>query len=169
MANGSGFFTLRDYSGESATMGFNTGVITAGNLAGVLTQFGALRTAIAAISLCEVAKEGLSVFRTNLSYTNPTDPNAQRERKWLVEYRDATEYFDAPTNSIPNEGFGKPFNVEIPGADLDLTDVLLPGTDIVDLTQTQIAAFVTAFEALVKSPHGGAVEVFRITHIGKNT
>lgn len=171
MANnaGGGSFTILDHSRETANMGFNTGAITAASIAGALTQFGALRTAVEGIINGVVAAEALYVNRSKLTNTPPSDPTAKRELKWLVTFEDTTEYFDPPTNAIPNAGFGKVFNVEVPCADDSITDIMIPNTDDADLTQTQMAAFVTAFEALCKSPYNGAVNVTRIQRVGRNT
>jgi len=64
-----------------------------------------------------------------------TDPTAQRENKWLVRYHDTS---------------GVKFSVEIPTADLSL---LTEGTEFLKLADGGvIAAFVSAFEAVVRSP-----------------
>lgn len=167
MAQGQGSFSFIDYDREPSSMTFWTGVITAGNLPGVLTQFGNLRTAIDGISLCTISRESLKVFETNLSRTKPTNKLAQREEKWLVVYADNTAYFDAPTNSIPNEGFGKIFSVEIPGADLSQ---LVTDSNLLNVgTGTPGETFVNAFQTLAKSPHGGTPLVLEIRHVGRNT
>lgn len=169
MANnfGGGSFTLMDYDREKSPMGFNTAAITAASLPATLTQFGNLRTAIQGIVLGVVSNEDLYVNRTKLTNVPPTDPSAQRERKWLVKYEDTTQFFDAPVNAIPNAGYQKLFNVEIGTA--DFTAANLPNNgDEADLTNAAIAAFVTAFEALARSPYGGAVNVVQILAVGRN-
>lgn len=165
MSLGSGSFSVLDYDSEVASVGFQTGVITALNLPGVLTQFGTLRTAIGGIILGSIKSESLTAFNTNLNAIKPSDENAQRERKWLVTYADNTQYFDAPINAIANAGYGKVFGIEIPTA--DYVGKLLPDSDKADLTDTDIAAFVTAFEALCKSPYGGAAKVLSMTAVGR--
>jgi len=170
MANnfGGGSFTFMDYDREKSNLGFNTAAITAVSLPGTLTQFGALKTALAAISLGTISDEALYVNRTKNSNVPPTDVNAQRERKWLVQYEDTTQFFDSPVNAIPNAGYKKLFDVEIPAA--KFTSANLPNNgDQALLTETDIAAFITAFEALVKSPYGGAINVVKMTAIGRNT
>lgn len=168
MAGGQGGFTFVDYTKEKASLTFHTGVVTAGTLPGLLTQFGALRTAILGIVRSNAISERLMVFNTKLGNTPPTDPEAQVEEKWLVTYEDDLEFFDAPTNAIPNEGFGKVFQMELPGADLSLADVLKPNSDEADLAHTAIAAFITAFEDIARSPHGGTVNVLAVTYVGRN-
>lgn len=170
MANnfGGGSFTLMDYSREKATVGFNTAAITATSIAGTLTQFGTLRTAIEGITAGVVAAEALYVNRSKLSNTPPVSPEAQREKKWLVTYEDATEYFDDPVNSIPNAGFKGVFNVEIPTADLAAV-TMITNTDDANMGLTPMSTFITAFQNLVKSPYGGDVIVTRVQFVGRNS
>jgi len=84
----------------------------------------------------------------------PTSPYAQRELKWLVTYSGNTS--------------GKKFTIEI--ACPDVTDNVVPNTDLADLASTDWAAFVTAFEAYVKSPDNGteAVTVLSARVVGRN-
>lgn len=165
MAQGGGFSVL-DYSNETSRFSFNTGAITAASLPGTLTQFGALRTAIEGIILGVVSQEDLLVFNTRLSNVPPSDENAQIERGWLVSYEDDLPFFDDPVNAIPNEGYQKKFTLVIGTA--DFTGRLLPESDFADLTDPGIAAFVTAFEAIARSPYGGTVNVLSIKGVGRN-
>lgn len=158
----SGYFSFLDYGREGASFSFNTGPVTALTIAGLLTEFGALRSATAAITLGTITDEAQYAWRTNLDNTKPTDPNAQRERKWLVTYEDNTATLGV---GIDNPGYKKVFNTEIPTADLSK---LTTDTDIVDLTQTEIADWVTAFEAIAKSPYGGSAHVLQIAAVGRN-
>lgn len=170
MANnfGGGSFTLMDYDREKTNSGFNTAAITPTSLAGLLTEFGALKAAIDTITIGTISDEAIYVNRTKNSNVPPSDPNAQRERKWLVSYEDATQFFDPPDNAIPNAGYRKLFDMEIGTA--DFTTARLPNNgDEADLAETSMAAFVTAFEALAHSPYGGVVNVVKITAVGRNT
>ena len=162
---GLGGFSFLDYDGERSTTGFTTGAITAFSLPGTLTEFGALRDAIAGITLGTITSESLKVFETKLANARPTDPQAQRETKWLVVYEDVTAFFDDPVNAIPNEGYRKVFTLEIPTADLDL---LMTNSEQMEIGSGAGAAFVTAFEALARSPYGGAVNVLEVRHVGRN-
>lgn len=159
-------FTMLDNNGEKSNMGIFTGEITAVSLPGTLTAVGTLRGAIEGITLGTVHKEALSVFDTTLSNVRPASKFAQREIKWLVTYEDVTAHFDDPVDAIPNEGYGKTFTVEIATADL----ALLPdGSDQLDISTGAPATFVSAFEDIARSPYGGAVNVLRIKHVGRNT
>jgi len=81
-----GTFTILDYSEEKSPVSFSFGGVTALNIAGFLTQFGALRTALTAIITGVVQKEKWVGDDTVLSNTPPTDQNAQIELKWLLTY-----------------------------------------------------------------------------------
>lgn len=149
-------FAIRDNSGELGRSNIHTGNVTAASLPGLLTQIGALRTAIDGLSIGVMAKESLSVFETDLSAARPNDPLAQRGVKWTVGYHDNTPFFDDPVNAIPNIGYQKAFTFTIAAADLSLLD---DGEEELDLAGTEAAAFVTAFQATARSPYGGAVIV----------
>lgn len=149
-------FTLLDYSNERSSMKVNVGAITALSIGGFLTDFGALRAAIEGITLGVVAQEAWVGDRTTLSNTPPTDPEAQREKKWLVRYVGNTS--------------GKVFQLEIPTAELG-GGHLLPMSDFADLTETDMAAFVTAFEDIARTPDSDTetVTVQSIQYVGRRT
>lgn len=159
-------FSMLDYSREKAAFSLATGEVTALSLPDLLTEVGALRTAVEGITLGVVSDERLSVFDTNLSNTPPTSELAQVESSWLVTYEDDLPFFDDPVNAIPNEGFGRLFTLTIPTA--DIVGRLVPNTDNANLANTQIAAFVTAFEETARSPYGGTVNVVSIKFVGRN-
>jgi hypothetical protein len=150
-----GSFSFLDFSEERSSMTFHFGEITAASIPGFLTEFGAFRTATEAISMGTLVSDTWVGDHTKYSNVAPSDPNAQRERKWLVMYEDVTSL--------------AMYRLEIPCADHDLAGVLLPGTDNVDLTQTEIAAWITAFEALCRSPEGNNVNVVAIRTVGRTT
>lgn len=145
-------FTMLDYSGEKSALAFATGDVTAGTLPGLLTATGTLRTAIEGITLGVVESERLTVFDTQLENVPPANELAQVESAWLVQYEDTVN--------------GKLFNLTIGTA--DIVGRLLPASDEADLTNTEIADFVTAFEATARSPYGNAVNVTKITFVGRN-
>lgn len=149
-------FTLLDYSNERSSTTVNVGAITAVSIIGFLTDFGALRTAIEGITLGVVAQEAWVGDRTVLSNTPPTDPEAQREKKWLVRYVGDTS--------------GKVYQLEIPTAEL-AGGHLLPMSDFADLTETDMAAFVTAFEDIARTPDDDTetVTVQSIQYVGRRT
>jgi len=146
--------TYTDYSREKSPAKFTGPVpVQAGfdTWVGLMT---ALKAALEDITLGELAKETRSSYVDIVSNDAPTDANAQRERKWLVTYRGNTSE--------------KLFRVEIPCA--DLTGHLLPASDEADLAETDMAAFVSAFEAFQRSPDNGTenVTVVSIRAVGRN-
>lgn len=130
-----GEFELLDYSESRASTRVYFGPLTALNLAGFLTQFGNLRTAIDAITLGTISRERWVGDSDTLSNIPPNDPNAQRELFWLVSYEDANS--------------GRKYTLQIPAPD---TAKLIPGTDEADYADTDIAAYITAFQAIGRSP-----------------
>lgn len=162
-------YQLRDYTKETSTVSVITGNVTAASIAGWLTQVGALRTAIEGLTLGIMAKETGKVFDTKLSNDAPTDPQAQREAVWIVTYEDNLPFFDAPVNAIPNAGYKKIFTDTLPTADLALLGSN-PGTELdeIDLVAGPGLAYVTAFEAIARSPYGGTVNVMSIKNGGRN-
>jgi len=164
MAQNQATFTFEDYNAEKSSMAMNIGPITVLNFAAVRDAIDDLKTAVGGLTLGEQRKTTISE-QFSESSAAVTNQNAQRERKWLVSYRDVTQFFDV-ANTISNVGFGNVYQVEVPTADLSL---LTGNSDILPLTQTQAAAFVTAFEAVQNSPTGGnEIEVIEIRHVGRN-
>jgi hypothetical protein len=146
--------TFLDYDGEKSPAKFVGPVpVQAGfdTWVGLMT---ALKSATEAITLGTVNKEVRSSYVDLNSNSTPVSEIAQRESKWLVIYRGTTSE--------------KLFRMEIPTA--DLTGHLLPASKEADLEETDMAAFVSAFEAFVRSPDNGteAVEVMKIVHVGRN-
>lgn len=149
-------FQLLDYSNEKTTSTVYVGPITVGTIVGFLTQFGALRDAIEDITLGNISKESWVGDDTVLTNTPPTDAEAQREKKWLVRYTGDT------TDKI--------YTLEIGTAEL-AGGHLQPMSDMADLTETDMAAFVTAFEAIARTPDDDTetVTVQSIQFVGRNT
>lgn len=143
-----------DYSREKSDAAMFTGAITALTIAGFLTAFGGMRTALDAITTGTLAKEQWVGDNTVLSTTPPTDENSQRELKWLVVYSGDTTH--------------KTFQMTIPTA--DPVGRLVPGTDLADLSETDMAAFVTAFEAFARTPDSDTetVTVQQVRLVGRN-
>lgn len=148
-----GTFTIQDYSEEKSTFRFNFGAITAVSLPGFLTNFGALRAALGNIILGTIQKEAWVGDSTVLNNTPPASPNAQVELKFLVTYEGDTTK--------------KKFRHEIPTPD---TSKVIAGTDIVDLTDPEVAAYVTAFETIGRSPDNDqeTVTVLDMRLVGRN-
>lgn len=147
--------TRNDFSNEKSNWSVAIVDLTAANVVAQQALIATLVAAVDAIVLTSAIKTELVFDRQGFGGgTPPTDPLAQRENKWLVRYvGDATF---------------KVFTTEIPGADLTMlsTD---PQTDFADLTGTEMAAFVAAFEAVVRSPEDPTetVTVRNIQFVGR--
>lgn len=146
--------TLIDESLEKTTVAVNSAALSAGNFAAQETAWTALRTAMQALTLGGTVQHSLGQF-TPLSYVVPTDPFAQREMKWLISYTGDTS--------------GKTFQIELGTADIG-NGHKVAGSDRADLTDADWVAFITAFEAFVRSPDdiAEAVTVTGARFVGRN-
>lgn len=147
---------LRDFSREVGHMSINTVDIAAGNLAAQLAALTTLETAVTNITRGVISDTAIKVLTPGTSIL-PTDEEAQIEKTWLILYTDIDVYANPPTDTVPNPGFGKVFQVNWPTA--LYTGFLLPDSDFADLANADISAFVAAFEALVVSPYNGEIQV----------
>lgn len=145
-------FTYTDYGGEKSAVRVRGVALTAANFDAQVLASVAVQDAIAAMAL---GVKGKVVYanENDISAAKASDPFAQRETKWLVSYHDNTT--------------GDKYTLEIPCADISL---LSQDTgDILPLTVTEAAAFVSAFESFAKSKNGNTVVVDQILHVGRNT
>lgn len=145
--------TYVDYSNEKSTIDFAIRDMTAATIAAVLTELATLGTAIAALSSGVLVKSIATQDASAFNATPPSDPNAQRERKWLVRYQDTVNF--------------KYGQVEIPVAEVDST-LLLPQSDRADLTATEWADFIAAFETTARSVDKNTVNVIEAILVGRN-
>lgn len=164
MAGESWTYALTDYNGEVSTTTIQVGAVTAVSLPGLLTDIAAMVTAIDNMTLGVRKGDSLRAYRTPGSNALASDPNAQVERKWRVVYDDITTFFDPPINSIPNAGYGKIFSIEIGTADADLLD---DNQEFLALDAGPGLAFVTAFQAMARTPYGGEPRVLSIELVGR--
>jgi hypothetical protein len=165
MAN-SASLTIGEYDPkENSTMSLNVGPVTSVNFDARRDAIADLQAVMGNIILGVVRFTNLNI-KTTESVAEVTDQNAQRERKWLVTYRDNTEFLDV-ADTIENVGFGKLYTTEVPTAKLSLLD---QKSDDLDLAATGVAAWIAAFEAAQQSPTGGnEIEVISIKHVGRST
>lgn len=151
-----GSFKVRDYSSETSTVKFYNGAITAVSLPGYLTALGNMRTAIQGVTNGIIASEMWVGDNTVLSQAAPATPIAQRENKWLVTY-------EGNTNN-------KLFQMTLPTADLTNAALFLPGSDEADLTAQPWVDFITAFQAIGRTPDDDqeTITVRSIRFVGRN-
>lgn len=141
-----------DYSKEKSGFQVNMGPITVGTLAGFLTQMDTFLDAVQALSLGALQETFWTGDITRYSGAPPTDVNAQRERKWRVDYEDTTTLAK--------------YHFEIPIA--LVTGQLITNTDQANLATTEWAALVAAAEATLKSPEGNAINILGAQLVGRN-
>ena len=151
-----GSLSYVDQGNQVSTMSFYFGEITATSIPGFLTEFGAFRDATNAISRGSIKTDQWVGDRTTYIGTPPSDQEAQRETKFRFVYQDDVT-------------FAK-YDIEVPVADLSLTGLFFSGGDgdEIDLAQTEVAAWVTAFETLCRSVDGNAVTVLDGYAVGRN-
>jgi len=145
--------TLVDASNENTNFGLPGVDLTAGNYAAQAGLWDALVTAVAAIIIGNVGFKKLQAYVTAVNNVVPSNNFAQREEKWLVTWTD--------------DVLGTKHTTEIGTPDLDL---LVSGSDLMNIETGAGADFVTAFEAVVRGGPTGAnaVSVISIRNVGRN-
>lgn len=145
------------YLDASADPASNTQIaittLTAGNVAAQQALIATLESAQNAIILGTEVKTDLSFARVKNGASRPANVLAQRENKWVVRYHDATTF--------------QKFRVELPTADLSLLPL---NSDFVDISTGLMGTYVTAFEAVAKSPADPthSVVVDSVQFVGRN-
>lgn len=151
-------FTFLDFSNEKSPFKVFNGAVTLASIAGFLTEFGQMKTAVQNMSIGVITQEQWVGDSTVLTQVPPTDPDAQRERKALVIYQGDTN--------------NKLYSATIPCARTkDGGDsLIIPGTDKYDLTADVVAAFVTRFNSFARTPDSDqeTVTVTEIRLVGRN-
>lgn len=147
--------TLLDFSNEQSTIQLYTPVLNAGNIADYTNDtvggaLGNMRVAISALTLGNHLRR--SVVATLISDVGelPTDPNAQRERKALVTFRDTVT--------------GKLGSLTIPCFNMVGAE---SGTDILDIDLPQWVAFRALLEANHPSDVGNPIQMITAKHVGR--
>ncbi len=144
-----------DVSGQSSTFGYNIISLTAANYDAQMVLIDALRDATEDVTSGEL--DGLKVLSRNSDSgaAKSSEAVARRELKWLVTYEDTTTL--------------KKYQLEIPCPDVALV-ALYDGTEQKNavLTHANWVAWITAFEAVARSPTGGAVNVLAAREVGRN-
>lgn len=144
---------ITDYSNEKSSFGVTSVTGNAGNLTAQETAAAALAAAVANLSIGVLSRQAYALLLIDAPGI-ATNPYAQRELKWLVQYQGNTS--------------GKLFSIEI--AAPDVTDNVVVNSDVADLGSTDWLAFISAFEAFAKSPDNGteAVTVVAGRLVGRN-
>lgn len=148
--------TIIDRSGESSFTRHYLPTITAANYIVVTgntpaTQnVGSLRVALGAITNGNFVRHEVTAVEGTQPLAEPASPQAQREVKLLIRY----------ISSASRRG-----SIEIPGPDLAL--LASPGTDVVDLTITEMANFIGVFETETRDSYGDTITVTDARIVGR--
>lgn len=145
-------YTFRDYANESSTVGLHVDEVTAANFDAQVAAQASLLSALEGVSLGNEIKNQMTANVTKSQPSPASDPNAQRELKWMVRAFDAVTY-DLVT-------------IEIPCADLSLLDP--NNLDRMVIDSGAGATLVSEIEANVLSKNGNALTVNEIVLVGRN-
>lgn len=152
---GSITFSVLDFSNEVGRTRMYTPDLNAANIADYVNDsaggiLGDMRLALNPLIDGNHLKRQVTAVTIVDNAVTPADASAQRERKALVTYRDTVT--------------GKLYRLEIPTFSMVGA---IPGTDVLDLTQLDWAAFVTQFETNFVSELGNAIQVVSAKHVGR--
>jgi len=150
-------FSILDYSNETSRVGLYLPELTPGNYDSVTgdqvgESVGDIRVAMNALIAGNHLRRTVTAVTYNDTATLPTDPNAQRERKARFVYRDTVN--------------GELGSFELPTADNSV--LAQAGTDVIDLEEVAVAAFVAVVEANAVSRDGNAIEIQSAQLVGRN-
>ncbi len=150
-------YSFQDHTRETSHINIPTLEYSALLFPELLTRVGQFRNALAGITNGNIVKETLTSFDTKYFPPVITDPNVQREQKWLVSWRDTNNW-------------GETGRVEIPTAQLTDGDgsLLVGNTELADLTHPAWVEFVEEFEWIARSPQGSTVEITSIVLVHRN-
>lgn len=145
--------SLLDFSGEKSVVQWSAAEITgaAFDVTSWKTAADDLADAIMTLTDCTRGKEQFSSVAAQGAETLPSIATAQREVGLRIFYQDTTT--------------GKKYHLTIPGPQVE--DYPDAGSDEIDLTSTDMAAFITLFESNAESEAGNAVEVYAARLVGR--
>jgi len=146
-------FQFLDRSGEKSSLKMYLPDVTNVNYDTTVATLTDIRLALQALTLCSMGSqpELVSEVHTDVA-TLPSDPYAQRESRAMFECADATT--------------GRRFKIGVPCPDLG--DMGIPGTDAVNLSDVEVAAYITALGLWSVSPEGNAYSVIKGQVQGRN-
>lgn len=163
--------TIEDFDGEKTTTQFWVQDMSALNFDSVAQDVDEVKDAIALMVRGVIREVSITKVYPEDFVSVVNDPEAQRETKWKVTYRDTTQFLDA-ANTISNPGYGNLFVFEVGTA--ELTGHLLPNSEDVNMADQDVIDFIAGIQPNIRSPYNHSanapsVEVVSITHVGKNT
>lgn len=142
---------MRDYDGDKKQ--FSVGVadtLASANFDANEAAAEAIRDAVLAVTLGNLAAYSWTVTTTAPADSNPSSPVAQTNIQWLVTCIDAVD--------------GNRFTFSIPTAEISDVDLFLPNTSMADLSEARWVALVDALEAAGRSPSNHAFTVESIEY-----
>lgn len=144
-------FQIRDHSDEYSGVTFPIPPVDETNWAAVDAQIATLQAAVAAATTGNIARRSLNAYNVHVDDTRPANPYAQREIGLRLFYLDTVN--------------GKKYHLTIPAPDLIVMGQ--GGTDEIDLTGSLADPIVAAMQALMESPDGNPVQVYRGLVVGR--
>lgn len=145
-------FSIRDYDNKPSAHAINIDEPDATSLPDLPTDLDTYQTALDGIVLGNIAHRSVTILETVEGGEVPAGSVwAQRQAKWEVHYHDNVTL--------------ETYQLEIPCPDLTL---LTANSKRMNITSGAGATWKAAFEAIHKSPTGGAVTVDFVQHVGRN-
>jgi hypothetical protein len=132
-----GRFTFADYSDEKSTVEFTYDQATAANFDAIVGHISGALNALEDLTLGNVNKTTFVAQVNDVDLGPAGTPSAQRELKWLLEFQDSVT--------------GGRFQREVPTADIVTAGLLIPNSDVADLTATEWVALKTALDGNIRS------------------
>jgi len=144
-------FKIIDHSGEYSSVAMNIPDVTDATWAATNLGITALQAAIAALTAGNIASKSLLAYTYPVNDTFPTNEYAQRETGLRLFYKDVDN--------------SKKFHVTIPAPNLAL--IAQEGTDMVDMTNSVVAALTALLETWMVSPYGNGVSFYKGVIVGR--
>jgi hypothetical protein len=142
--------TTLDFSDETSTTSYEGVDLTAGNFAAQNALMDTLVGAQQDLQVGLITQDARLASVAQISGVIGS-PYAQRELKFLVSFEDTV--------------LGERHSIEIPAPALTF---LVPGSDLVDLTDATVIAYIAALEAFYRVNGANTVDVKTIRLVGRN-
>lgn len=152
---GKASWSYRDTSDEISNVELNVADVSAGgaDFDAVMASVAALGGGILAVTDCIQAREVYNQVVDVKNPATPTDVMAARESALRIFYGDDVT--------------GEVYHISIPGPDWD-TVIVIPNTDLADMSDEPLASLITLIESDALSPVGNAVTVLRAVKVGRH-
>ena len=144
-------FNIRDHSDEYSGVGINIPDVDEVSWVATNTAIGVIQAAILGLTTGNLASRTLQAYKQTVDDTRPANPYAQRELGLRLFYSDDVT--------------GKKYHITVPCPDLTIVGV--GGSDEIDMTLSAAQALITALEALMVSPEGNGVDIYRGVIVGR--